>query len=143
MSGYNEEAYRNARAAAIALTCPFERALLARCAECRRASKILLAEREAITCTEAAASARCQDFHAALHQSARFALRLESGQPWPFGKEIRAQCGGALGLSELLEAPADYAALLEAAEARWGTIKDLPYSALMPAVVHFELRRRR
>lgn len=143
MSGYNEEAYRDAREAAITLACPFERALLAHCAECRKANKILLAEREAIACTEAAANARCRRFHATLHQSARFALRLDGGQPWPFGKEIRAQCGGALGLAGLLEARADYDALLEAAERRWGSIEALPYSELMPAVMHFEPRHRR
>lgn len=147
MAGYDEEAYRQARAAAIALPCPFERALLARCAGCYKSRKLLLAEREAITCTEAAANALCQHYHRALHENARFALHMAPHQPWPFGKEIRAQCGGALGLGQALgepdTGPPDIARLIEAALARYGAIDAFPYSAIMRAVVHYEPRKRR
>ncbi len=147
MSGYNEEAYRQAREAAIRLPCPFERALLSRCAVCHKAHKLLLAEREAITCTEAAANDLCKAYHRALHANARFALHMDPNQPWPFGKEIRAQCGGALGLKMALElpedVPVDYARLLSEAMERHGSIEALPYSVIMRAVVHFEPRRRK
>ena len=147
MSGYNEEAYREARQSAIALACPFERALLSRCVQCYKAHRLLLAEREAISCTETLAADRCQAFHAALHQNARFALHIAPDQPWPFGKEIRAQCGGVLGLREALDPedadPADVARLLDAALERFGGIDRLPYSTLMRAVVHYEPRKRR
>lgn len=147
MSGYNEEAYKQARDTAIALPCPFERALLSRCAECYKSRKLLLAEREAITCTEAPANECCKAFHHALHENARFALHIDPHQPWPFGKEIRAQCGGALGLRDTLgqpdgEAP-DIAQLIELGLARHGAVEDFPYSEIMRAVAHFEPRRRR
>jgi hypothetical protein len=144
MSGYNEEAYRDARRSVITLACPFERALLSRCVNCGKARRILLAEREAIACTEASACERCAAYHRALHENARFALHMDPDQPWPFGKEIRAQCGGVLGLRTALgeSGEADVAALLDAALARYGAIERLPYSELMRAVTHYEARRR-
>lgn len=145
MSEYNEEAYRRARQSTILLACPFERALLSRCVGCGLARKLLLAEREAITCTEAQANGRCREFYQALHDNARFALRLSPDEPWPFGKEIRAQCGGLLELLAVLEQAAetpDVATLVADATARFGGIADLPFSRLMRGVVHYQPRRR-
>lgn len=147
MSGYNEDAYRQARETAIDLPCPFERALLSRCVVCFKARKLLLAEREAISCSEPEANVRCKVFHEALHQNARFALHIDPNQPWPFGKEIRAQCGGVIGLKEALghgeEMEADTAVLVTQGIEQFGAIDRFPYSAIMRAVVHYEPRRRR
>ncbi len=143
MSGYNEEAYQQARESVIDYPCPFERALLKGCIGCHLARKRLLAERELMTCTEAKASARCRHFLDAVHHNARFALHIEAGQPWPFGKEIRAQCGGVLGLIDALETPeTDVAALLDIALADDKPLEDLPWSAIMRSVVHYEPRPR-
>lgn len=147
MSGYNEDAYREARESAIALACPFERALLSRCVVCYKARRLLLAEREAISCTEEHACGLCQSFHEALHENARFALHVEPHQPWPFGKEIRAQCGGVRGLAEALGKtagmPADVALLVNEGLLRYKDIARFPYSEIMRAVVHYEPRPRR
>jgi len=149
MSGYNESAYKEARDTAIALPCPFERALLSLCANCSKSRKLLLAEREAISCTEQGANERCIAFHRALHTNARFALHMDPNQPWPFGKEIRAQCGGVLGLKELLgfsasdDSGSDIASLVSAGLQRHGAIADFPYSEIMRAIVHYEPRKRR
>lgn len=147
MSGYNEIAYREAREALVTRKCPFERALLARCVNCSLARRLLLAEREAVSCSDQTANADCIAFHAALHHNARFALHLTPGQPWPFGKEIRAQCGGVLGLQAALGHPAaaqdDVAALLREGLQRYQTIDALPYSEIMRGVVHFQPRKRR
>lgn len=147
MSGYNEDAYREARQSAIALPCPFERALLSRCVACFKARRLLLAEREAISCTEERACGLCQTFHASLHDNARFALHVEPHQPWPFGKEIRAQCGGVRGLAEVLDKPAgmpaDVALLVNEGVLEYGDVEQFPYSEIMRAVVHYEPRPRR
>jgi len=148
MSGYNESAYKLARDTAIALPCPFERALLSTCACCYKSRKLLLAEREAISCTEQIANDRCQTFHRALHANARFALHMDPNQPWPFGKEIRAQCGGILGLRAALGwgasgADNDIAVLVAAGLERHGDIAAFPYSEIMRAVVHYMPRKRR
>jgi hypothetical protein len=147
VSGYNEAAYKDARDAIIALKCPFERALLSRCVNCSAAKRLLLAEREAITCSDAEANARCKAFHEALHRNARFALHMNPDQPWPFGKEIRAQCGGIRGLQASMgyegEASADVAALVREALARFERIDAFPYSQIMRGVVHYEPRKKR
>jgi len=147
MSGYNEDAYREARQTAIDLACPFERALLSRCATCFKSRRLLLAEREAIACTERAANDLCIAFNDALHQNARFALHMDPGQPWPFGKEIRAQCGGILGLRVALggdpTVEADVARLTAEASARFASLEQWPYSEIMRAVAHYEPRKRK
>lgn len=147
MSGYNEDAYREARQSAITLACPFERALLARCVVCFKARKLLLAEREVISCTEEHAASLCQAYHATLHENARFALHVDPHQPWPFGKEIRAQCGGVRGLAEALGKEAgtasDVALLLNEAILKYGPVDRFPFSEIMRAVVHYEPRPRR
>lgn len=147
MSGYNEDAYRAARESAIALACPFERALLSRCVGCFKAKRLLLAEREAISCTEQSACDLCQAFYLAIHQNARFALHMDPHQPWPFSKEIRAQCGGVLGLREELaprsDTPPDVAELIDLGIAQYGDIDRFPYSEIMRSVVHYEPRKRR
>lgn len=147
MSGYNEDAYRSARDAIIALKCPFERALLSHCVNCSAARRLLLAEREAITCSQEQAHTRCIGFHDALHRNARFALHMDADQPWPFGKEIRAQCGGIRGLQETMgfvgAESADVTALVSEGLQRFGSIEDFPYSQIMRGIVHYEPRKKR
>ena len=147
MSGYDEDAYRDARQSAIDLVCPFERALLARCVVCFKARRLLLAEREAVSCTEQRAAGLCRRFHGELHKSARFALHVDSDRPWPFGKEIRAQCGGVLGLAGAMDKPpdlpADVALLVNEGVLKYGDVDRFPYSEIMRAVVHYEPRPRR
>ena len=144
MSGYNEEAYKQARDAGINRPCPFERALLSHCVSCMHARKLLLAEREAISCGHETASDLCKTLHESLHHNARFALHMDPNQPWPFGKEIRAQCGGVLGLKAVLAADhADVAMLVDAGARRYGGIEHFPYSEIMRGVVHYEPRKKR
>jgi hypothetical protein len=65
--------------------------------------------------------------------------------PVPHAKEMKAMCGGLLGLQRLIgetESPADVGQLVSAALRRYGDLDALPYSELMPSVAAFELRRR-
>lgn len=163
----DEDAFRRQREAALGHACPFERALLARCAACGLARSVLLAEREAIGCQSQAASERCRAYHDELRTASRFALRVDASAPWPFSKEIRLQCGGLIGLRQALDdaggnadgegdggedsaagsaepdAPVDDAdALLQRALARWGSLEALPYSRVIRAVIRHQPRRR-
>jgi hypothetical protein len=163
----DEDAFRRQREAALGHACPFERALLARCAACGLARSVLLAEREAIGCQSQAASERCRAYHDELRTASRFALRADASAPWPFSKEIRLQCGGLIGLRQALDdaggnadgegdggedsaagsaepdAPVDDAdALLQRALARWGSLEALPYSRVIRAVIRHQPRRR-
>jgi hypothetical protein len=150
----DEDAFRRQCDAALGHACPFERALLARCAACGLARSVLLAEREAIGCQSQAASERCHAYHDALRTASRFALRADASAPWPFSKEIRLQCGGLIGLRQALDeadgagsadpaAPVDDAdAVLQRALQRWGGLEALPYSRVIRAVIRHEPRRR-
>ena len=163
----DEDAFRRQREAALGHACPFERALLARCAACGLARSVLLAEREAIGCQSQAASERCRAYHDELRTASRFALRVDASAPWPFSKEILLQCGGLIGLRQALDdaggnadgegdggedsaagsaepdAPVDDAdALLQRALARWGSLEALPYSRVIRAVIRHQPRRR-
>jgi hypothetical protein len=147
MAEYNEDAYKLARKAYIEHSCPFERALLSRCVNCARSRKLNLAEREAIACGDAAARVDCLIFYQALHDNAQFALKINPDAPWPFGKEIRAQCGGVRGLAAAQgnagDELTDVAETVQQALARFGSHPAFPYSEIMRAVVHYEPRKRR
>lgn len=147
MAEYNEDAYKLARKAYIEHSCPFERALLSRCVACGRSRKLNLAEREAIACGDAAVREHCLTFYRALHDNAQFALKINPDAPWPFGKEIRAQCGGVRGLAAALgsvsDETTDIATLVLQAQAQFGASSAFPYSEIMRAVVHYEPRKRR
>jgi len=147
MAEYNEDAYKLARKAYIEHSCPFERALLSRCVACGRSRKLNLAEREAIACGDAAVREHCLTFYRALHDNAQFALKINPDAPWPFGKEIRAQCGGVRGLADALDSVSDettdIATLVLQAQAQFGASSAFPYSEIMRAVVHYEPRKRR
>lgn len=147
MAEYNEDAYKQARRAYIEHSCPFERALLSRCVACGRSRKINLAEREAIACGDPDVRPHCMAFYQALHDNAQFALRINPDAPWPFGKEIRAQCGGVRGLAESMgntgDETTDVAGVVLQAQAQFSGHDAFPYSEIMRAVVHFEPRKRR
>jgi hypothetical protein len=147
MAEYNEDAYKRARQAYIEFSCPFERALLSRCVACGRSRRLNLAEREAVACGDPAVREHCLTFYQALHENAQFALKINPDAPWPFGKEIRAQCGGVRGLASALgeagDEATDVAASVLAGNARFGATDGFPYSEIMRAVVHYEPRKRR
>jgi hypothetical protein len=66
--------------------------------------------------------------------------------PWPFGKEIRAQCGGVRGLAEAMggagDESTDIAATVLRGSEHFGGCDAFPYSEIMRAVVHYEPRKR-
>jgi hypothetical protein len=147
MAEYNEDAYKLARKTYIQHSCPFERALLSRCVGCGRSRKLNLAEREAIACSDPVVREHCLAFYQALHDNAQFALKINPDSPWPFGKEIRAQCGGVRGLAAALGAAGDEttdtAETVLAGVQSLGSCEAFPYSEIMRAVVHYEPRKRR
>lgn len=147
MAEYNEDAYKLARKAYIAHSCPFERAILSRCVNCTRSRKLNLAEREAIACGDANTRELCTAFYHALHDNAQFALKITPDAPWPFGKEIRAQCGGVRGLALAMggagDETTDVAESVLAGIACYGECSTLPYSEIMRTVAHYEPRKRR
>lgn len=146
MSEYNEDAYRDARNSVNPTPCAFEKAMLARCIECSKAEKHLLAERETINCADATAQSRCTELKTLLRGQSAFALRITAANsPLPHAKELRIQCGGLKGLQKSLTGSddiADVTGLIDASLARHGSLEAFPYSEIVQSVVHFEARRR-
>jgi hypothetical protein len=141
----DETAFRDARRALNPQPCAFERAVMAGCCGCSLALRRQISERETVACASAPARARCAELRPLLLRNAYFALKLEAGAPVPHAKEMKAMCGGLLGLQRLIgetEAPSDVGLLVSAALRRYGDLDALPYSELMPSVAAFELRRR-
>lgn len=146
----DHDAFRDARRVLNPRPCPFERAILARCCGCAAATRLSISERETIACGDAAAQPSCEQLRQALRERSLFALKVPPGTPLPHAKEMKAMCGGLLGLQRVVEDETadrgevgDVRVLVGAAQARFGAVDSLPYSEIMPSVAAFELRRRR
>lgn len=145
----DENAYRNAYDAANPLPCSFEKAILTRVCDCELAGKINLAEREAVSCRSAGACADCGALHALLRHNAMFTFKLIHEGPLPHAKELKVQCGGLLGLQRVLEVEAADQArvanvfgLVAAAQKKYGSLSELPYSEIVQSIAAYEGRRR-
>ena len=140
----DEGAYRVARDSINPMPCAFEKALLAGFAACGQAERHLLAERETVNCRDSRAQQDCSELRLALREHFVFVLKLvHPDQPAPHGKELKAQCGGLLGLAHVLDgskAVADVQALVSAA-LRLG-LDELPYAQIVPFVAEFNIRKR-
>jgi len=141
----DETAYRAARRAVNPLPCVFEKALLARCADCAVAVRHALAERESVACASPVARTNCATLLALVAERAAFALRLpRGGDPLPHAVTMKLQCGALRGLADSLagEDP-EVHGLVVAAQRRWGSLADLPWPAIVAAVAGWQLRPRR
>ena len=133
-----------------ALGCPYEKALLSRQCGCAMGRRFNLAEREGVFCTAWTARNNCGTLLGLLREKARFALRLTARTgPLPHAKEIRIQIGGLAGLRRVVQPDTppsrveDIHALVNAAQARFGSLEKLPFSDIMQAVSAYQGRRRR
>lgn len=130
--------------------CAFAKAILRRCGQCSRARKLLIAERESVACNSPAAQQQCEALKGLLREKALFALQIkETDEPLPHGKEIKAQCGGLIGLRDVLAAAAvasggldDIHGMVTAAAEHYGDLESLPFTQVMRGVVHYQTRRR-
>ncbi len=94
-ASWMKQHYRAARVTVTEHACVFEKALLARCADCRLAARHALAEREAIGCRSPAARADCGTLFALLRERSAFALKTNRmAEPLPHAQTMRLQCGG-------------------------------------------------
>lgn len=145
-----EREYRETYEDINTLPCAFERAILARCTACEQARKLYLAEREAVGCRSSDAQLDCRTLLNLLHQNARFALhQSQVDQPLPHTKEIRVQCGGLQGLTQLLASEHsdsiqsdNVRALILEARQRYNTLQHLPLAKVMQGIAGHQARRR-
>jgi hypothetical protein len=130
----DESAYKKTYAEVAGRPCVFEQALLGHCAACSLALHIQIAEREAATCPLAASHARCHDLHNQLRRCFSFALGVPTDGELPHAKEMRVQCGGLMGMQQLLSGDAEVAdvdALITEVMAEWGDWSEVPWSEVV------------
>jgi hypothetical protein len=142
----DESAFRAARGVIGPQPCVFEKALLARCADCGLAARHALAEREAIGCGSPVARANCATMLGLLRERCTFALKIgRRDGPLPHATAMRLQCGGIGALAHALGAgdAHDVHALIAAAGHRYGALSDLPWPGIVAAVAAWQGRRRR
>jgi hypothetical protein len=129
------------------LPCVFERALLCQAAVCEAAQRVSLAERELVACREPLARAACGQLLALLRANSAFALKVKDTQRiLPHAMTMKIQCGGLVGLRDLLDPAAhapDVLSLVRLARAEYETFDKLPFSRIVQGVVHWQVRKRR
>ena len=146
----DEQAFRETSRVVNPLACPFEKAILICQCGCREAGRINIAEREAINCLDALALEDCSLLLGLLRHNAAFALKLTHiDEVLPHAKHVKVQCGGLLGLRGVLqpecteEKPvADIRDLVLEAQARFGSLQELPYSEIVRGIAGFQSRRK-
>ncbi|WP_198265400.1 hypothetical protein [sulfur-oxidizing endosymbiont of Gigantopelta aegis] len=165
----DEDNYRIAYKEKNPTRCYFEKMLLMRYGGCEKASKLLLAEREAFACGSEFAQQQCFKLIENLRSSARFSLQVtQIDGPLPHAKEIKVQVGGMFGLQQLLSskdltqtdvlndddakfgeqsqehAPIEniYGTVKEAVE-QYQSLAGIPYNELVKAIVNFKLPERK
>jgi hypothetical protein len=147
----DEYHYRKTYRGVNELPCPFEKAILSTRCGCALSQRILIAEREACSCTAREAQRTCMDLLHEIRAKATFSLKIPHlPGSLPHGKEVKVQIGGMLGLQAALNPAqadaggvADIRSLVEAAVARYGSIEALPYQDIMKSVVAYQHRQRR
>ena len=124
--------------------CVFAKALLARTAVCERVRRRTLGEREVLGCTSPVARTNCLTLAALLRERARFALRLPpSGQPLIHMLALRLQCGGLAALRQTLGGDErDVHRMVGLAQARHGSLTELPWAAIVAALAAWQPPRR-
>ena len=143
----DETSYQNTRRQINPLPCVFEKALLCQAAVCEASQRVSLAEREMVACREPLARAACGQLLTLLRANSAFALKLKDTQRiLPHAMTMKIQCGGLVGLRDLLDPEAhapDVLRLIRLAQATYGTFDDLPFSRIVQGVTHWQIRKRR
>ena len=139
----DEAAYRRTREQTSMLPCVFQGALQARCASCELVAKRSLAEREVLGCTRPTAQLNCETLLNLFHERATFPLRLHPGAPLTHATELRLQSGGLLGLQQALAlAQADVHQMVQQAQARHGSLTELPWVQIVDSIKAWQPRKR-
>jgi hypothetical protein len=125
--------------------CHFNKAILLGCAACGRSQRVLIAEREAISCLSRAGHERCGVVLSTLREKSLFALGMtHAGQSLPHGKQVKVECGGLAALAGLagFVLPDDVDACLQQLERGAGGLEAIPYGEVVRSISHYSLRKR-
>jgi hypothetical protein len=133
----DETAFRQRLSEMIERPCTFEKAVLAGCVACKCSERLQIAERESVKCINQASLSRCTSLHILLRHSFAFALKnLHEDAALSHAQEMRVQCGGLLGLQNVLNDGTEVDnvdALLDSVLQQWGELSAIPYSEVVHA----------
>lgn len=139
----DESAYHAARKTAVPLPCVFEKAIAAGCAACATSVRRALAEREVLGCASPTARTNCATLAALVRERATFALKLSPSGPLPHSATMRLACGGLAGVRQCVDREEfDVHRLVASAQARYGSLAELPWRDVVASVVAWQGRRR-
>lgn len=143
----DEHSYHVTRQQINPLPCVFEKALLCQAAVCEASQRLCLAEREMVACRDPVARASCGQLLTLLRANSAFALKLKDAQRiLPHAMMMKVQCGGLVGLKDLLDPDAhapDVLKLVRLAQSEYESFEQLPFSRIVQGVAHWQIRKRR
>lgn len=130
--------------------CPFEKAILSAACACEKSTRFSIAEQMGVECISDLARNNCTVLLALMRERARFALKVtDTSASLPFGKEMKTMIGGLVGLQRLVTAEEGDAntvsnihALVNRAQAVYGSLASLPYQEIVKSITAFQNRRR-
>ncbi|MCV6636847.1 hypothetical protein [Candidatus Albibeggiatoa sp. nov. NOAA] len=147
----DEQAYKSTFHDINPFPCPFGKAMLSSRCACEKFQKLNIAEREAASCISPQAHASCEYLLELLYLKTRFALGIvDLDQPIPHAKAMRTQCGGILGLRELLKLEHseryevdNIYGLVQTAIGTYESLDNLPFKEIVSYVRQYKVRRRK
>jgi hypothetical protein len=136
--------------------CVFEKAINSRVCNCNISQRFNLADREGVACTSKSSLDRCTSIINRLHENARFVLQRMDVKTLGHAQEIKIQNGGLLGLQyQLIDDEAqnvkdnvkdkvnDIDAVITAAEKKYISIDEFPYSKIVQVINEYSIRPKR
>ena len=144
-----EDEYKSTYHDIARIRCEFEKALTNNKARCVCARHFWLADREGYACKSSQSSAKCHELLTKLRENSRFLLKLpQAAEKLPHNMEIRVQVGGISGIQALFNPGSgqpveDIHALVEQAEAGYGSLERLPYDRIVQSVSRYQGRKSR
>ena len=145
----DEQQYRQTYQDVNPIPCPFERSILTPHCACEKSQRILIAGRESGSCTAADMQKNCQSYLRYVRSKALFTLKeIRSNEPLPYGKEMKIQCGGLLGLQSIMgrgdeQTIENVYQLMSSALGQYAYFEELPMEPILKAINQFQIRRRR
>jgi len=129
--------------------CPFEKAILGTQCACEMASRFSVAEQMGVECRSDIARNNCATLLALMRERARFALKVtDTSAGLPFGKEMKVMLGGLIGLQRQMASQEGVGrvqnihALVQQAQAAYGSLDALPYQEIVKSIAAFQGKRR-
>jgi hypothetical protein len=129
--------------------CPFEKAILSVQCDCELATRFSIAEQMGVECRSDIARNNCATLLVFMRERARFALKVtDTSAGLPFGKEMKVMLGGLIGLQRQMALQEGVArvqnihALVQQAQAAYGSLDALPYQEIVKSIAAFQGKRR-